>query len=232
MMGRSSNVDAARSIARQMNEQGGTYHRLDLGNGLVVDGDYDMRHYLAYYHLPQALGGMTVLDVGTSSGFFAFECARRGAKVTAIDIWDDTCPVAGLSRALDLQITYVQKNLYDLDASFGTFDLVICGSLLLHLPDPVGAVRALRSVTGRRLVVSTAAVSGSANATEPVCHFLGQRAGDGDYWAYWALSAPALERMALAAGFSRVDHVEHFELRSQPNRTPYSTAHVALSAYV
>ena len=232
MTPRIPNLDAARSIVRQMNEQGGTYHRLDLGNGLVVDGDYDMTQFLPHYHLPAALDGMTVLDVGTSSGFFAFECARRGAKVTAIDIWDNTCPVAGLSRALDLPITYVQRNLYDVDASFGTFDLVICGSLLLHLPDPVGAVRALRSVTARRLIVSTAAVSDSANATEPVCHFLGQRAGDGDYWAYWALSAPALERMAIAAGFSRVDYVEHFELRSQPTRRPYSTAHVALSAYV
>ena len=31
---------------------------------------------------------MTVLDVGTAAGFFSVELARRGAEVTAIDLWD------------------------------------------------------------------------------------------------------------------------------------------------
>jgi SAM-dependent methyltransferase len=228
---RGFDIEAARHMVRQLNEQGGTYHRLDMGHGLIIDGDYDMAKYLPYYHLPQRLDGMTVLDVGTASGFFAIESARRGAQVTAIDIWDDTCLLVRLNRAFDLGITYVSKSIYELDSSFGGFDLVVCGSLLLHLPDPVGAIRALRTVTDRRLILSTAAVPGSAAATDPVCHFFGQRAQDGDYWSYWGFSALALERMALAAGFSRVDNVEHFDLCSEPGRTPFATPHVALSAH-
>ena len=228
----SFDLDAARLMVRQINEQGGSYHRLDLGHGLVIDGDYDMAKYLPYYHLPRALDGMTVLDVGTASGFFAIECARRGAQVTAIDIYGDTCLLVGLSRTFALGIAYISKNIYELDSSFGTFDLVICGSLLLHLPDPVGAIRALHTVTSRRLILSTAAVPGSAKASQPVCYFFGQRAQDGPYWSYWGLSALALERMALAAGFSRVDHVEHFDLRSENGRTRFATPHVALSAHV
>lgn len=69
------------------------YHCIDLGDGIMTDGDYDMRDFLSHYHLPERLSGHTVLDAGRASGFFSFEFERRGAKVTATDIesyldWD------------------------------------------------------------------------------------------------------------------------------------------------
>lgn len=69
------------------------YHSIDLGNGQRVKGDYDMEEYLPHYHFPADMSGMSVLDVGRASGFFAFEFERRGAKVTATEIrsvadWD------------------------------------------------------------------------------------------------------------------------------------------------
>lgn len=40
-------------------------------------------------------------------------------------------------------------SVYDLDpAEIGTFDVVVCGSLLLHLRDPLRALEAVRGVTG------------------------------------------------------------------------------------
>ena len=50
-----------------------------------------MTDYLAHYHLPERLDGMRVLDVGASTGFFAYEFERRGAdEVVAIELpsWD------------------------------------------------------------------------------------------------------------------------------------------------
>jgi tRNA (mo5U34)-methyltransferase len=223
-------VEARQTVAR-VNAAGGTYHRLDFGDGLVIEGEYDIRKYLPYYHLPERLDGVHVLDVGTASGYFAIECDRRGAEVTALDIYPDDCLLAELAKTFDLGIDYVSKSVYDLDPSFGQFELVICGSLLLHLPDPVGALRALRQVTSGRLVLSTAAIPDSATTEAPVCNFFGQRAVDGDYWAYWGFSAAALTRMLLAARFSHIDNVEHFDLVSEAGRTPYFTPHVALSAY-
>src|SRR6266508_3546048 len=69
------------------------YHCIDLGNGIVTDGDYDMTQYLKYYRFPDDLRGKRVLDVGRASGFFSFEFERRGADVTATEIasffdWD------------------------------------------------------------------------------------------------------------------------------------------------
>jgi hypothetical protein len=69
------------------------YHCIDLGNGIVTDGDYDMTQYLKHYRFPDDLRGKRVLDVGRASGFFSFEFERRGADVTATEIasffdWD------------------------------------------------------------------------------------------------------------------------------------------------
>jgi len=69
------------------------YHCIDLGNGVISKGDYDMDQFISKYELPQNLSGLTVLDVGRASGYFSFEFERRGAEVTATDIesfldWD------------------------------------------------------------------------------------------------------------------------------------------------
>src|SRR4051812_36218259 len=36
-------------------------------------------------HIPLDLRGRTALDIGCNAGFYSFELARRGAKVTGID---------------------------------------------------------------------------------------------------------------------------------------------------
>jgi tRNA (mo5U34)-methyltransferase len=69
------------------------YHSTDLGGGVTIEGDYDLRGLLPKYGFPDRMDGMTVLDVGRGSGFFAFEFERRGAAVVATDIasffdWD------------------------------------------------------------------------------------------------------------------------------------------------
>jgi tRNA (mo5U34)-methyltransferase len=69
------------------------YHSIDLGNGLVTPGDYDFRDRISDYPFPADMSGMTALDVGSATGFFAFEFERRGADVTSVDLpsindWD------------------------------------------------------------------------------------------------------------------------------------------------
>ena len=49
-------------------------------------GWFDLRPFVADYHLPERMDGMRVLDVGTWDGFWAFEFERRGAEVVGLDI--------------------------------------------------------------------------------------------------------------------------------------------------
>ncbi len=69
------------------------YHTVDLGGGLVTPGDYDYRDQLPAFGFPADMSGMRVLDVGSATGFFAFEFERRGAQVVSVELpslaaWD------------------------------------------------------------------------------------------------------------------------------------------------
>jgi hypothetical protein len=46
------------------------------------------------------------------------------------------------------------------------------------------------------------------------------------------MSAPALEKMMLAAGFSAIERTRHFTLRSEPGRTHYVSPRVVVTARV
>jgi hypothetical protein len=93
--------------------------------------------------------------------------------------------------------------------------LVISGSLIVHLPDPLGAIRRLRGVCGGRTVISTVCPENQTGA--PICEFVGESQEGGAYWAYWNISAEALRRMLLAAGFDHVEHQDHFTLTPVPD---------------
>src|SRR5437763_12023044 len=62
------------------------YHTIDLGDGLVTPGLYDYRETLTAFPFPRDMRGMTVLDVGSATGFFAFEFERRGARAISVEL--------------------------------------------------------------------------------------------------------------------------------------------------
>jgi SAM-dependent methyltransferase len=226
------NTRNLQDLVDDINRSGGIYHQIDLGGGLVVKGEYDMTRYLDFYGIPADLSGRTVLDIGTSSGFFAFQCARRGASVTAIDIWDGSL-FNTLKEALGLSVQYVQKSIYELDASFGRFDIVICTSLLLHLPDVLGALQRISSVSAEVAIIATAFLDAEACRNRPHMEFVGAigKAADGsEYGTYWLMSPVALQRMLSAVGFFRVQEMSRFSLASEPGRNNYDTPHIVLHA--
>jgi tRNA (mo5U34)-methyltransferase len=207
------------------------YHTLELAPGVVTKGMFDHRPILAGYPLPASLEGLRCLDVGTFDGYWAFEMERRGAaSVTAIDAPDPESldwPVrvaartvktmdetkearfALASEALGSKVRRVLRSVYDLGPDLGEFDFLHCGDLLLHLKDPVTALERMRSVC---------APGGSALVTNPIKRFRwqGKRALaelDGvDEFKWWVTNEEGLKRMALAAGFERVDWAGTYEL--------------------
>lgn len=79
------------------------YHTVDLGDGLVTPGSFDYRSSLPSFGFPDDMSGKTVLDVGSATGFFAFEFEKRGASVVSVELpslshWDHFPgePVAGI----------------------------------------------------------------------------------------------------------------------------------------
>lgn len=62
------------------------YHTVDLGAGLVTPGLYDFRSCIDDFGFPAEMTAMTALDVGSATGFFAFEFERRGASVVSVEL--------------------------------------------------------------------------------------------------------------------------------------------------
>ncbi len=62
------------------------YHTVELPHGLVTPGLYDFRRSLTSFPFPADMTGMTVLDVGSATGFFAFEFEKRGARVVSVEL--------------------------------------------------------------------------------------------------------------------------------------------------
>lgn len=101
------------------------YHCVDLGSGVVTDGDYDMRPLVRHYGFPKDMHGLQVLDVGRGSGFFSFEFEHRGADTTATDIasyleWDF---VGGEQRKEEVRNLIGDERAFTQREITGAFDL-------------------------------------------------------------------------------------------------------------
>jgi SAM-dependent methyltransferase len=204
------------------------YHTLELGADTPTPGWFDLRPIVDRLPWPD-IRGKRCLDVGTYDGFLAFELERRGAsEVVATDIedhsrWDwpvrtreagpaELAHIAGPQKGLGFEIAKealgssverVERSVYDLTpAEDGMFDFVICGSLLLHLRNPVRALEAIRTVCGgsflsaEQIDVRLTMLS----RKRPVAWFRG-----GDLVQWWIPNAAAHRAIVESAGFRIVD---------------------------
>lgn len=155
------------------------YHIIELPDGRVTKGTYDLRPFLSKYGFPESLEGKTVLDVGASDGFFSFEFERRGANVFAVDthayngrLGIDPSPFArdeyikkyakltGGNRLLKVKgmtgskVKFRYLSVYDLESLGRKFDIVFCGDLIGHLKNPLMALENLRSATKELCVIA------------------------------------------------------------------------------
>ena len=94
--------------------------------------------------LAGGLAGKRIVDVGCGGGILAEAMARRGARVTGIDLSEKPLRVAQLHLLESaLQVRYELAAAEDFAARHaGSFDLVTCMELLEHVPDPASTVAA------------------------------------------------------------------------------------------
>jgi len=103
--------------------------------------------------------GDKVLDLGCGFGRHAFEAARRGASVVALDAGrDEVNGVAAMFLAMveageltelaegSIHANVVQGDALHLPFPDGAFDRVICSEVLEHVPDDLSAMRELARV--------------------------------------------------------------------------------------
>lgn len=197
------------------------YHVLELPGGIVTPGEYDLRPVAPRLPWPD-LADARCLDVGSRDGFYAFEMERRGAgEVVSLDI-DDPAQIdfsvfpppppelvqrelddgnGAFALAWDALGSHVQRrhqSLYELDEDeVGRFDVAVIGTLLLHLRDPIAALRAVRGVADVLLLNEAVAPALSALSRRPQAELA---PAHGPYW--WLANPAGLRKMVEAAGFT------------------------------
>jgi len=225
-------------LAARIEAHGAWYHVLELPGGVLTPGYADLRS-VASDALPERLDGRRCLDVGTFDGFWAFAMERRGAaEVVALDL-DDPAAADMLPRtrarlergelgelawgegfriahaALGSAVRRVEGNVYGLtpDLVGGPLDFVLCGTLLQHLRDPVGALERIRRslVSGGEVVVVETVVGLPRRLRgRSFAEFRAEQAGV--LYTWWVAGDAALADWLAAAGFGQIETLAHHDL--------------------
>jgi tRNA (mo5U34)-methyltransferase len=187
------------------------------------------------------MSGMRVLEVGPWDGFWSFEMERRGAEVVAIDLDDErdldfpprhrpksfaeTPRGSGFALAKEILGSHVERvecSIYDATPErFGTFDLVFCGSVLIHLRDQMLALERIAALSRDSFI--------SSEVYQP---FLGlvpfaaaRFQAHGNPVEFWRPGARTWKRMIWGAGFDRVERRARFRMRAKGMRVPHVVHH-------
>ena len=105
------------------------------------------------------LAGKDVIDIGCGGGILSESMARKGARVTGIDLSEKALKVADLhSLESGVQVRYQCIAAEDMAAAeAGQYDVVTCMEMLEHVPDPAAIVKAAATLVkpGGKVFFST-----------------------------------------------------------------------------
>jgi len=200
---------------------------IDLGHGIFTKDERARKRFarrLRLLRIPDDLRGKSVLDIGTWDGFFTWEFEKRGAKVLALDMWDEPAleQFLWVRRLKGSQVPYKRMDVFDLSPEGeGVFDLVFCAGVLYHLRYPLATLEKIRKCCKGQLILETVGMVPAFHNDFPMMAFF-----PGDEEAerlsrHWGISGAAtvswLKEALLSAGFQRVEvvHKPSFRLWKQ-----------------
>jgi tRNA (mo5U34)-methyltransferase len=234
---------AGDGLRARVAEAGPWYHTLDLGSGVLTEGMFDLRPLVGRYGLPRDLSGMRVLDVGTFDGFWAFEMERRGGEVTSLDVdriqqldWPPRLRPAEdgprgqtfriAHEALGSSVQRVGCSIYDATPErLGCqFDLVFCGSVLIHLRDPMLALERMAGLCTGRLIL---AEEHTRRLGMLLSGASARFTGASPWSTWWIPTARTWTEMVRVAGFEDVRRHGTFTMRFRGKRrgVPHVVVH-------
>jgi tRNA (mo5U34)-methyltransferase len=223
----------------------GWYHTLELPGGVVTEGIFDLRPQVHHYGLPERLDGKRCLDVGTWDGFWSFEMERRGAEeVVALDLDNErdldwpanrrptTFPEEPRGKgfrlakeALDSSVERKVLSIYDaLPEDIGTFDLIFCGSVIIHLRDPVLALERIANLCRGTFISAEGYDRLSELLPFPVARYRAHREAA---VVFWEPSAKTWGAMLDTAGFTKIEPYSRFKLKAREGWTVHHVVHHA-----
>ena len=130
------------SLEEEIAALGPWFHNLHLPDGTQTASDHFLGDFPTFKWeqirdaLPADLSGWTALDIGCNAGFYTFELARRGARVTGIDYdarYLEQARWAARQFGVQDRVEFRRMQVYDLARSDEKWDLVLFMGVLYHL---------------------------------------------------------------------------------------------------
>ncbi len=214
-------IDADPDVARAVLDRVPLwFHTFSLANsGELYTPGVARDHRYRIPALPEDFSGMSVLDVGTFDGFYAFLAEARGARrVTAVDneqykVWvksrwgvelDGGEGFMAIRELLDSKVEYCRLDAFDLDQLNEAFDLIVCFGILHRVDNPLGLLNVLRrrlSAGGRVLLETYGAAERTLGSSAAVQAYEAGEVYARDDLVYWGFSAASLRHLAHTAGY-------------------------------
>ncbi len=114
--------------------------------------EIEERRYLTHYHLRELFasldgGNRQLLEVGCGIGIDSIQLAKRGFRVTAVDLTENAIEIARqFAAARDVDVDFRVGNAEVLDFPDASFDVVYSFGVLHHTPDIRRSVSEVRRV--------------------------------------------------------------------------------------
>ena len=177
--------------------------------------------------IPESFEGLSVLDIGTFDGFYAFLAEARGAdRVVAVDNeqyiewvharWGVKLEGGEGFRAihelLGSRVEYRKLDALELDRLDESFDFIFCCGILHRVEAPALLLRLLRrrlSEVGR-VLIETHGVFADPDDGDPVHRYGPGEVYPHDAYVYWGLTPAGIDVLGRESGFRR------FELIDEP----------------
>jgi SAM-dependent methyltransferase len=183
------------------------YSELDRARGDVVSR--------LLTELKPALGLQTAIDVGCGAGYFSKFLTSQGLRVIGVDGREENVREA---QHRSPSVAFHQFNVEDPSIkSLGTFDLVFCFGLLYHLENPALAIRNLRAMTGKLLLVESVIFPGDEPSMALIDEEIHEDQGL-NHIAFYPTEA------CLVKMLYRLDFPYVFQLSRQPESSHYNSA--------
>lgn len=231
-------------LAKQAAALGPWFHNLHLPGGVRTAPDHPLGDFPSFKwralagHIPEDLRGWQALDIGCNGGYYSFELARRGARVTAIDVdprYLDQARWAAAVYGLEDGIQFRRMQVYDLAHTDETYDLVLFMGVFYHLRYPLLALDIVARKVERLAVFQTLEMPGDDILEPAIDYSLDDRAvmrdpgwprmafiehrlaGDPTNW--WAPNRACVEALIRSTGLRVVARPEHEVYLCAPNPT-------------
>ncbi len=188
---------ASGRLKQEIAALGPWFHNLHLPDGTQTEPYHPLGDFPSFKwrqiarHLPEDLSGWSVLDIGSNAGYYSFELARRGARVTGIDVeplFLRQAEWAACEFGMDDRVEFKEMQVYDLARTGERYDLILFMGVFYHLRYPLLGLDIVAQKVRRLLVFQTLTMPGDEVYEDTFDHGIHDRA---------ALREPGWPKMAF-----------------------------------